>query len=274
VTLIVGFKCYEGVVIVADSQETLTVPIPDGFADYRCKVDKIIPQFTPNYTWVIGGSGDTDLINGFTDRFADSIWKWEAGLDAKALRAKVTELVESFYAKIVPLSTAYDRSIAFILSVKANGQGHDPLLWRIGGPCVISIDSFSMIGWEEGIYRHFADRLYKGPDSGANRALLVGLYLMMLGKSTSNVIGGPTKAIKLTSNAVQEIPAESIVEIEKRIESFARILEDVTLWCPDASVPNYEFPGYLDNIEKQLMALREKYFGATNKGIIDLSPLP
>jgi len=254
-------------VICADSQETLTIPIPDGYADYRCRVDKIKPQATPNYTFVMGGSGDAALIDIFTDRFANAVWAWEAGLDGTTLRERVNDLVIAFYRDTVPLSTAEDKRVAFMLCVKPNTPGLDPYLWEIRGPGVIPIDHYSLIGWEEGIYKHFADRLYKDPKSSANRALLVGLYLMTLGKSTSNVIGGPTKAITVSSHGVMEIDTDSITTIENRIESFAKILEDLTLWCPDPSLPNREFPGYLEGVERELIELRERHFGSSQRSL-------
>jgi hypothetical protein len=268
VTLIVALKCAEGVIICADSQETLSVPIPQGYADYRCQVDKIKIQHLNHYDLVVGGAGHGPLVEGFSDQLIDAVRSWDADLDVATIKDKIRQLLFDFHRNEVALSAAYDREIDFIVCLKHRAAGRDPMLWLTAGPTIRNVDSHILLGWEEPIYRHFVDRLYKGANDGPNRALLVGLYVMLLGNSTSNVIGGPTKVIRVTPNTISELTTDTIAEVERRMETFARILEDVTLWCPDASVPNYEFPGYLDNVEKQIMALREQYFGPINRGVL------
>src|SRR6266404_1434242 len=89
VTLIAAFKCLEGVVICADSQETLSVITPDGPADYRCQVTKIRPEIAGQYYVVGGGAGDGDLIEAFTDRLLAEVQSWEGVLDAPTIKEKV-----------------------------------------------------------------------------------------------------------------------------------------------------------------------------------------
>jgi hypothetical protein len=267
-TLVAAFRCYEGVIICADSQETLSIPVSDIYAEYRCQVDKIDIQHLNNYDLAAGGAGHGPLIDGFHDQLSDAVRTWDAGLDATTLKEKIRQLLFTYHRNEVALCASADKDICFIVCLKHRAAGRDPMLWYTSGPTIRAVESHVLIGWEEPIYRHFVDRLYRGSNDGANRALIVGLYVMLLGKSTSNVIGGRTKVIKVTPNVIREESADSIAEVERRMETFARILEDVTLWCPDASVSNHEFPAYLDNIEKQLMSLREQYFGPTAGGFI------
>jgi hypothetical protein len=279
VTLIAAFKTYDGAVILADSQETLGIYAPQGFGDYRCRVDKIRPQRAGQYWLVVGGAGDGDLVDGFTERLADEIAAWPAGLDADKVKAEIRSTLLKYNQDEVSAANLTDSKLEFIICVKQLEPGADPLLFR-AGKSITRIDGYALIGWEDGIYKHFVDRLYKNQAgskdtrnrNSGNRALLVGLYVMMLARSTSNVIGPPTVAIHARSSGLVEIPQESVELIEKRLESFARILEDVTLWCPDPDVPNREFPGYLDNIEKQLLDLREQYFGKINRGVVIQPP--
>lgn len=270
VTLIVAFRHYEGALICADSQETLSVPTPDGYQAYSCQVSKIRVEFAREYDAVIGGAGDGALVDCFRDNLVDEIKSWDANLDTPTIKESLRQFVFDFHRNEVALSQSEDKNIAVIVCLKHRAAGKDPLLYEIRGSTVREVESYSMIGWEEGVYKHFIERLYKGPNDGKNRALLVALYVMLLAKSTSTQIGNPIKAILVTPNVIREEDHATIEEVERRIESFARILEDVALWCPDASVPNHEFPGYLANIEAQLMTLREKYFGPNDKTLVYL----
>jgi len=70
VTLIAGIRCAEGVVLCADSQETLDIPER---GQYRVQVEKIRPQDVGEYQIVVGGSGDGPLVDGFTDAFVEDV---------------------------------------------------------------------------------------------------------------------------------------------------------------------------------------------------------
>ena len=56
-TLISAWRCNEGYVLCADSQETV--------ADYRATVQKITPLAMGNYQVIVAGSGAADLIESF-----------------------------------------------------------------------------------------------------------------------------------------------------------------------------------------------------------------
>lgn len=281
-TLIAAFKTYEGAVIVADSQETLGIYAPQGFGDYRCRVDKLRPQKAGQHWLVVGGAGDGDLVEGFTDRLLDRVTGWTEKKDAASIKDEVRLELLDFHRNEVATSGLAGDPLDFIICIKSLEPGTDPVLLKAGKSTVRPITGYALVGWEQGIYDHFIDRLYKNQTGSkdtrdrntGNRALLVGIYLMMLARSTSNVVGPPTVAIRITTHYMREEPLASIEIVEKRLESFARILEDVTLWCPDPDVPNHEFPGYLDNIEKQLMDLREQYFGPIKRGYVHVLTQP
>lgn len=90
VTLIAAFKCSDGVVVCADSQETLGLPLPsDDYAGYRVNVDKIEPRQIGHYEVTIGGAGHGPLVEGFTEALADQIETWPDSLDSGGLKARL-----------------------------------------------------------------------------------------------------------------------------------------------------------------------------------------
>jgi hypothetical protein len=274
-TLIAAFKCYEGILFCADSQETLGNPAPEGWEGYRCQVDKIEPNFDGQYHWVAGGAGSADLVDGFTDRLKDEISTWREKYDTPTLKQKLREIVIDYNQNEAAVAWLNGDAIDFLVALRHVDAGSDPVLFKTG-QSVREVRDFALIGWDEGIYKHFARRLYKHRAgekktrhlNSANRALMVGTYLMMLGRNTSNNIGPPTVVVKVFNNFVREESTETITNIEGKLETFGQILEDVILNCSDADMANREFPGYLGNIEKQLTALREQYFGPIKGGFV------
>jgi hypothetical protein len=111
-TLIAAFRTYEGVVICADSQETLSKPTPYGWGNYRCRVNKIERQDAGEYELVIGGAGNASLVDGFTDVFIDAVASWDGGLDEPTLKSKIQLEVSNYHRNIVALSTARERLLS------------------------------------------------------------------------------------------------------------------------------------------------------------------
>jgi hypothetical protein len=274
-TLIAAFKCYEGILFCADSQETLGNPTPDGWEAYRCQVDKISPNFDGDYHWVAGGAGNGELVDCFTDRLKDEISTWRGKYDVPTLKQKLKEIVLDYNQHEAALAWKEGDGIDFLIALRHVDAGSDPVLFKTG-QSVREVRDFALIGWDEGIYKHFARRLYRNQVgdkksrhmNSANRALMVGAYLMMLGRNTSNNIGPPTVVVKVFNNVVREESPETLTNIEGKLETFGQILEDVILHCSDADMAQREFPGYFDNIERELTALREHYFGPIDKPFI------
>ena len=112
-TLIAAFRCDTGVVICADTQETVGA--------YRAAVDKIGPTQSGNYDLVIGGAGQPGgLIDSFTEDFTRAVGGWPAHLDEQAIRVKIRRLLLDFYREEVSLdpSPPNEKRLEFIICVK------------------------------------------------------------------------------------------------------------------------------------------------------------
>jgi hypothetical protein len=66
-TLIVALRSPDGAVIAADSQETVEGRRKANLIHYS--VQKIAAETMGNFTLVIGGAGDGELIDAFQERF-------------------------------------------------------------------------------------------------------------------------------------------------------------------------------------------------------------
>ena len=120
-TLIAAIRCADGVVLCADSQETVDIPER---GQYRVQVNKIQPQDAGNYQVVIGGSGDGPLVDGFTDGFIEQVTLWESKLTAPTMKGKIRNLLHDYHRNEIALSAAFedDKHLSFVICVKPKDE--------------------------------------------------------------------------------------------------------------------------------------------------------
>lgn len=257
VTLIAGFRTYEGVVICADSQETLGNPTPDGFESYRCRVDKIEPQDAGAYQLVIGGAGDGRLVDGFTETLADNVKTWDEGLDAGTLKSKIRSLLLDYNRNEVAASSAREKDIHFLLCLKERVPNAEIHLWELGD-AVTRVKKYQLIGWDQAIYKHDVQRLYR-ENAHSLPNMLLGIHVLLLAKATSNNVGPPIKIVVATETGISEIDQRDISQLEQRVEVFNKMLDEITLELSDTSVPLVHFRDRVTKFRDEAVHLHDFY---------------
>lgn len=250
-TLIAAFNCGDGVVICADSQETLGNPTPEGFETYRCRVDKLQARTDRHYQWVAGGAGDGDLVDGFIDRLIDDISDWPEDLGRLAIKDRLRLSLLDYRRNEVAASGLADDVLEFLICVKGKD---DPLLFKVD-KAVRSIDSWEIIGWDEGIYRHDIQRHYKAAES-TSFSMLLGAHVLLLAKATSNTVGGPTKIVVGNDAGLRAISESDVEELERRIAQFDSALDALRLRICDTTVPLDDFAKDLSDFHDTIVDLR------------------
>src|SRR5690348_8012987 len=94
VTLIAAFRCLEGVVICADSQET---------SDYRRgHVNKVARLDGERYQAVIAGAGEWGvLVDGLAENLIEEIETWPEDYGKRNIKRKITATVKDYYVDVV-----------------------------------------------------------------------------------------------------------------------------------------------------------------------------
>ena len=267
-TLIAAFRCYEGVVLCADSQETIDIP---DRGQYRVNVNKLEKKEAGDYEVVIGGGGDGDLVDDFVDQLTDQISGWAVDLTEEKMRQEIRTFVRHYYEVDVPLSPAHpdDKNLGFIVCVKRK-SGTEIFLWRVKGLRVFPVYDKTILGWEEAIYWHEVNRLYQ-PNWVSNHAMLLGLHLFAIAKATSNVISGETKVLLVRDNGIHVIPSEDIQELEKMLNAFNRMVDDLRLVLPNMSIPLDEFRVYVIDFKDRVIDLHERLLGRSMEDMLTRS---
>jgi hypothetical protein len=256
VTLIAAFRCNDGLVICADSQETLDLPLPDrGYAEYRVSVDKIEPLTLGHYDAVIGGAGHAALVDGFTETLTDEIATWPAGLSQSELKGRIRLIVLEYHRNEVAVCPAEDKDIHFLVCLKDSNTISDVHAWSIRTTAIKRIKTYAVIGWEEGIYRHDVDRHYKEHEKSLF-SILVGIHLFLLAEQTSNNIGPPTKVVVATPIGFHALDSDEIRELDRRVSDLDSVIDRLRLRLCDTTIPLDKFSQDVSDFQDAIVNLR------------------
>lgn len=258
VTLIAAFKCDQGVVICADTQETADIP---GRGSFRVRVTKIKPQSAGGYDVVIGGCGDGYLVDGFTRRLVREISGWPPLLNDESIENKIVSLALDYHSTHVAMAYGSQppQPLDFLLCLK---RKNDPniILWELRDTDIIPTEGYSLLGWEEPIYEYEVKWLYRD-GLRISQAALLGIRLFSMAKETSNYIGGDTQLIVVTASGMTAVDQQQVNTLEDRVETFNAGIARLVLDLPDTSIDQKEFAEYLTEFKRLAMNTRESYIG-------------
>lgn len=123
------------------------------------------------------------------------------------------------------------------------------------GTAIKRVDTYALIGWEEGIYRHDIDRHYRDNEKNLF-SMLVGVHVLLLARDTSNHVGGPVKIVVASRDGFRSIAREDAAELEKRVADFDIKLDALRLRVSDTAIPLPEFNQTLSDFQQSVLDLR------------------
>lgn len=265
-TLIAAFRCYEGVVICADSQETR--------GDLRAPVKKIIHKDSGAYQVAIGGSGDDGTLTDiFIQRFIEEVGMWESELEEKTLEHNIRTSLSDFLYQEANVPQGIDLGIDFIVCLRRITDGRI-FLWKLWGPnerhgpLIQRVEQWTFAG--DG-YVHIGEvnKLYQG-NASAFRCILLGVHLLSLVALTSNLVGGETQVVCVSDtikrawyqqlyHTMYEEEPERIRKLQEHIRTFNQRTANLLLDCLDTTIYDAAFEPRLAEYTKEMMQLREEY---------------
>ena len=267
-TLIAAFRCTDGAIICADSQETV--------GHHRVSVQKITPFDIGKMQVVIAGSGENgDLLEAFVERLREELQ--EKTIDTlRKFKSEAQDCLLQFMRNEASLCPKNQRAMRFVVGSRIaeeparSGKStivHGPgvaQVWETRSSRLIPFEKYALLGWEEELYRRSVDRLFRVP-LPISRAIPLAMYLFSLAEDTSNYVRGPVSVAVLTgaSPILIESP-EAIEEFEAMTETYSRALEDMLLSCADTALSSEEFAGKFATFTENIFRLRQAYFEAAN----------
>jgi hypothetical protein len=233
VTLIVAVPCKDGFVMAADSQETIT-EWDDSARDYvqfRKTVQKIPAIEMGEFSVIIAGSGNTDLIESFI------VVLKRRFINEKADRiddfVAITEsTLEDFHNRKVKEATCQDLAMFFAAVPKKQGEMG---VWRQMHTTLVPITAPEMIGCNEAIYVDALARTCT-KDMTPLQGILAALHVLSIAENTSNSVKGPMHVAMITPNVIWTENEKYIRAMTENLKIFEREIGRVFIACADTSI--------------------------------------
>ncbi len=251
-TLIAGFKCTDGYVICADSQETVT---RDGY-DQRVTRQKLVPIAVGKVPMAIAGSGDGDLIDAFVGRFSQKYQKSEISELDSAIQIFKDELMAFAKEKKVKIPKIDDK-FRFLLGGYSE-KDKKCRLWKTITGDPIEVTEYALVGVEDERYEYAARNFFRA-GMPISQGVFLGLYLMWLAEQTSNYVKAPISVAVLKDNGLYFEDQNKINSIDQKVRLFTAQFEAQFLACSDTGLQGEEFGNRLKEFGRTVVQFRRDY---------------
>jgi 20S proteasome alpha/beta subunit len=207
VTFIAGFKCFNGVVLCADSEES------DGFK--KKNVNKIFQKNLGEWGIAIAGAGRGGVI--------DSYWnKLHGDFEGHIYdRSWIEETVERSLKQMLKAHGKRDEYFRIGLGT-FDVESKGTYLYLSDGHCLAPVNDFFCIGTGDDTLANFFCKTIYDKLMSAEEAARLGVFVTALSKSHADGVGGPTAAVLgLNSESTWKCyQPEDIAGIERTLSLF------------------------------------------------------
>lgn len=251
-TLIPAFRCVDGAIIAADSQETIGA--------LRLTRQKITPFKIGNFDLAVGGAGEHgDLLDSFVQRIRDEIETSPPSTMA-SLKRFIQEQLKDYIADEIRHFPKTQRSMRFVIGVHSDDPP-DFEIWETKGSRLIRIDTFALVGvGQEYYFDRPVQRLYK-PSLTISRAIPLAMYILELAEDTSNYVRGPFSVAVLTKHYPIVMEHSVIIsDFAEMTRLYTAQLESMLLQCADIAMSSSDFEKKFKEFQETILQLRLEYF--------------
>lgn len=249
-TLIAAVPCQEGFVIAADSQETITQWDGTEWTEYRRTVQKIEPREMGNFSVVVAGAGNADLIESFIPQLAKKLER-EPGDTLEDFIRATEELLASFYEKDVSLCP--DKSLGMFVAAVPKKKVECGV-WVQQNIRLVPVRKQELIGWEHALYANVSDRLC-AITMTMPQAVLAAIYILTVAEQTSNYVRGPMSVAVVRDNGIWMEEADYVGTMTERLKLYDQQLNRIFLACADTSIHAYNLKKLLDEFSFSVLEL-------------------
>lgn len=271
VTIAAGFKCTDGLVLCADTQETVdgyrkrnvpkitvrptTNPIP-AIKTPRRKSDpkpKRLPPSVPELIVGFAGAGDS----AFLEKLIEKAWLGIAQASNYAERcSKLEEEVTQFFERYWPIySDSMKPEAELLVGLWSPSEVE---LFKVVGPLVTRVDNHAFIGWGGHEAETFADRLDMRKLT-FKKASSVGIYILKAVKERVPSCGGDTHLLLMRDNG--HVYFENPWKIrwaEEKLRRLEQAVGPLIIAAASGEADSDEFQESLDEFGGKLLVIKEE----------------
>jgi hypothetical protein len=258
-TIVAGFKCTDGIVLCADSQETINSYL-------KVSVPKLV---TRPHEFKAGDKYRTAFVgagNGpFVDKLVESMWSASsaAGGDIDDISSAMEGANIAVHEKLWNIYPDNEKPQASIIFGVAASD--DVKLFRSHGPIVNPIDTYDCAGCGDVLGKYICDRLYL-PTMNVTQVSIVALYMLLHTKKYADGCGGTSHLVMLHKSLEQMILGPLSTEwVEKNLVHFDFISRDLLVALPDNTISEKDFDKKLRIFAKGVRAQRTTSMSKLNR---------
>jgi 20S proteasome alpha/beta subunit len=247
VTYISAFRCTGGVVLCADTLETI--------GDQKQYCEKLVKS--SQYPIVIAGAGVDEFVDAFVQEVLERVER-ELPKTIKQLKAIIKESISEVYTSDVPVSALEkkDRTQEFIVAAKPPDD--DFVIFRLKNKRIYPITDHVVIGYATAPNIGLLKRMYRDPMPIA-QGVVLGAYLVAQSKNLDQYVGGDTRIAIVASHGAFLEDEEYVKQLESRAKELLKSFDNLFLVTADVSVGLPAFYGHLKEFTKVIVEAREKY---------------
>ena len=247
VSYIAALRCLEGVVLVADTQETI--------ADQKQYCEKL--TVSEKYPIAVGGAGIDEITDAFSQEVISRIESTQPTTEQE-IATEIKSALRDVYQNDVPISAIPKqyRTAAFIVAVKS---GNDRVaIFRTQGKRVYSVANRVIIGYATAPNNALLKRLHQ-PLLTMHRTVLLATYLVSQSKMLDEAVGGETRVALVTPYlSCFDNPAH-IASVEARAKEFISIMDELFLESADLTTHDVPFAERLEEYKARILKLRNEH---------------
>jgi len=247
-TYIAAFGCKDGIVMCADTQESV-----EGAKNY---VEKLSIVEDSSYPLAVGGAGFGSLIDCLMDEIIERTSK-ERPATKKELKKLVQQGLTEVYKSDLPALTLRRLDHAPQLLVAAR-TAEGLCIYQTLGRRVLKEASRAIIGYSTAYNANLLRRLHQ-PSLPMQRAVMLAVYLVSQSKLLDEGVGLDTRVAIVRDNGAWIDDPVYIKDAEARVKDFLALTDRMFLTCIDVGISPLEYREQFAAIANGIDILRHQY---------------
>jgi len=250
---IVAFHCHGGIVMCADSQETVR--------DEKQYSEKIAVVDDQAYPLAVGGAGVTEIIEAFAQEICEQI-SLSKPKSKKELKFLVRASIIKVYQEDVPVAVISRqlRTREFLVAAKPLEETF--VILRLRGKRVYEVKEKAIIGYATTLNNRLLERMFR-PNLSMQKAVMLAVFLVSQSKAIDLGVGGQTKVAVVVENGAWFDDDVYVQNSEERVKQFLALSDSLFLDSIDVSIPPSELKARLDEFQRKINDLRDDHIKYT-----------
>jgi hypothetical protein len=251
-TYISAFRCLNGLVMCADTQETI-----DGPASEKQYSEKLYVLENRSYPLAIGGAGLPEPIEALSQEVMNRVER-EKPPTIRELRDLIASSIEYVYQHDLPVSAwpKQYRTAEYLIAAKPPRDNF--VILRVKGKRIYRAGNKAIIGYATAPNYALLKRLHRD-NLVLHQGVLLALYLVTHAKAVNEGVGFDTQvAVVIDAGAWLE-PKNEIVDMENRFNEITAKVDQLLLASSDLGMTESSFDSLLADFKETVSNLRYQY---------------